>query len=201
MHQAAANLVSQAGPDLVALRRVHDRAEVEELLLRHTMSVDLRDWELFRSCFGERVHVRFDPPVADAPDGLVSPEEWAALAGAALESPRSMQHYYSIYPIRVEHDEAEAVMYYRSGHGDHVDAPATDHGVYYTHRCRRTRDGWKIVEISAHALPEGASIGAEHEALEAGEPSQVRPRRGSGKGSRRPSGDSKRTQRTAAKRR
>jgi hypothetical protein len=202
MYEAAAKLADEAGPDEVALRRVRDRAEIEELLLRHTMSVDLRDWELFRSCFADRVHVRFEPPVADAPDGPIAQEEWAALAGAALESPQATQHYYSFYPLRVDEDEAEAVMYYRAGHGDQVDAAPGAHSVYHTHRCRRTRAGWKIVEITAHALPDGAQLGPSSVASnDAGEPSQARPGRGSGKGSKRNGVESKRTHRSAAKRR
>ncbi len=205
MHQAAQKLVTdEGGADGLALRRVHDRAEVEELLIRYTMSVDLRDWGLFRSCFAERVSVRFDPPIDDLPDEPLTPEEWAAFAGAGLDAPGAGQHYYSIYSMHVGGGEAEAVMYYREGLGEQVDAPPFGRSIYYTYRCRRTHNGWKLAEISAHALPESmergpgpdASFGPIDEPL-----SQARPRRRSGKGSRHQAPESKRPHRSAAKRR
>jgi hypothetical protein len=194
MQEATSNHGPEEGADGLALRRLCDRSAVEELLLRYAMSVDLRDWELFRSCFGDRVRVRCEPPTADVPDGPVTPDEWAALAGRALGPARAGQHYYSIFPVRLEDDEAETVMYYRAGAGDAFDAPASEHRAYLTHRCRRTRSGWKIAEISLHVLPEHSDA-----APESGE-GPGRAGRGHG-GPRRETGDAKRAKRSAAKRR
>ena len=199
MQEGTSNHTLEEGADSPALRRVRDRAEVEELLLRYAMSVDLRDWELFRSCFGERVHVRFEPPEADMPDGPVTPDEWAVLAGRALGSAEAQQHYYSIFSVRLDEEEAEAVMYYRAGRGATVDAPAAAQSVYYTHRCRHTRAGWKIAEISMHVLPAGERGPAADDAN--GEPSQARPKRRGHGAQRREAADGKRPKRSAAKRR
>jgi len=201
MQEGTSNHTLEEGADGPALRRVHDRAEVEELLLRYAMSVDLRDWDLFRSCFGERVHVRFEPPDADVPDGPMTPDEWAVLAGRALGSAEARQHYYSIFSVRLDEEEAEAVVYYRAGRGEAVDAPAAEQSIYYTHRCRHTRAGWKIVEISTHVLPAGERGPNANDANANGEPSQVRPRRSGHGGQRREAANGKRQKRSAAKRR
>ncbi|HEU4406423.1 MAG TPA: nuclear transport factor 2 family protein [Polyangiaceae bacterium] len=201
-HQATAKQVIEGAADELALRRVHDRAAIEELLIRYTMSVDLRDWVPFRSCFADRVRVRFDPPLAEAPEEPIAPEEWAPFAGSFLASTRDSQHYYSIYPIRLDDDEAEAVMYYRAGAGEHVDEPPFLHSTYSTFRCRRTRDGWKIAEISTHSLDEaierGPQLDASYDLLE--EPaSETRPRSRARKPAKKQ--EAKRGQRSAAKRR
>ena len=166
------------------------------------MSVDLRDWAPFRSCFAEQVRVRFDPPLADAPEEPVTPEEWAPFAGAYLDASDASQHYYSIYSIRLDDQEAEAVMYYRAGHGEHVDEPPFMHSVYSTFHCHRTSQGWKIDEISTHPIAEAIERGPDlDESITlGGEPlSETRPRRRSRKTVRRQA--AKRTQRSAAKRR
>jgi hypothetical protein len=202
MHEAAATQAIENGADELALRRVRARAAVEELLMRYTMSVDLRDWGPFRSCFADRVRVRFEPPLADVPEEPVTPEEWAPFAAVSLGAPDATQHYYSIYSIRLDDEEAEAVMHYRAGRGTHVDEPPFLHSAYATFRCRRAADGWKIVEISTHVLDATLERGPDLDASYSmsDEPlSETRPRRRPRKASKRLA--AKRTQRSAAKRR
>lgn len=201
MYEAAAKQATEGAADEAALRRVRDRAEVEELLIRYTMSVDLRDWTLFRSCFGERVRVRFDPAVVEAPEGPIAPEEWAVFASVHHDTAASAQHYYSIYSIRLDSGQAEAVMCYRAGQGGGVDEGPFSHTIYYTYRCRRGPEGWKIDEISAHTLPAGLEQGPALDEPRGTPPSQVRARGRVGKGAKRPGTEPKRTQRSAAKRR
>lgn len=209
MYEMAAKQASERGADEFELRRQRDRAAVEELLIWYTMSVDLRDWALFRSCFGEQVAVNFDPPVADVPDGPMTPEEWAAFAGAHRNVPEATQHYYSISSVRLDGNDAEALMYYRASHGGSVDAPPFLNNTYSTFRCRRTSAGWKIVEISTHSLPLSIELGPE--SADTFAPPDVDDAEGSssddghlyprpGRGSKRHGPASKR-QRSAAKRR
>lgn len=192
MHEATAKQATLGGGDELALRRVRDRAEVEELLIRYTMSVDLRDWTPFQSCFAERVRVRFDPPLAEAPEEPLTPEEWAPFAGSFLGDARAPQHYYSIDSIRLEGNEAEAIMYYRAGHGEHVDDPPFLHTAYSTFQCRRTAEGWKITEISTHTVADALEQGYERSAPA----SETRPRHRARNTTKRHG-----TKRSAAKRR
>lgn len=54
------------------VRRLEDRAEISEVVIRYAMGVDRRDWTMFADCFTDPVHTDF-----------------SELGGAAGASPRA----------------------------------------------------------------------------------------------------------------
>jgi SnoaL-like domain len=203
-HEVAVKRTTEGGA--VAQRQACDRTEVEDLLLKYTMSVDLREWGPFRSCFADRVLVRLDPALGESPAEPIMPEEWAPLASAHLNAPVASQHYHSIYSLEIDESrgEAEVIMQYRGGRGERIDEPLFVCSVFFTYRCRRSAQGWKIAEISARAMPEAIERGPELDAsfdLDGDIFAEARPRRRAGKGVKRQMVRVKRSPRTAAKRR
>lgn len=57
------------------VRRLHDRAEISDVQLRYATGTDSRDWELFRSCFTERIEVDFSDGFGQ-PVARVDADDW-----------------------------------------------------------------------------------------------------------------------------
>jgi 3-phenylpropionate/cinnamic acid dioxygenase small subunit len=116
-----------------------DRQDIGELLVRYASAIDLRDWDLFRTCFTPDCRADYQ--------GIGAWDDLDGLAGFMVEVHRAMgptQHRISNAAIAVTGDRASARTYV-----DMVGlAPDGASGVnalgWYDDELVRTGDGWRI---------------------------------------------------------
>ena len=132
--------------DHAALTELRDRTSVEGLVKRFILGIDFRDWNTFRSCFADTVEVKLDPRTAPSPPGPVPADAWVKIARASFEPYDSTHHLVSVYAIRIDGDEAEALSYFQASHysGNPDGAPTFVQKGTYVHRFQRTEAGWRI---------------------------------------------------------
>jgi 3-phenylpropionate/cinnamic acid dioxygenase small subunit len=127
------------------LRLLLDRMEIGDTVHRYASGIDMRDWNLYRSCFTDDIELDFssaDPAMPTA----IKADEWVNFVRAALGGFESTQHISSNHVITVKGDEAGCVSYMQATHylpNDRGDNSFTLGG-YYTDNLVRTSNGWKI---------------------------------------------------------
>lgn len=146
------------------LRRIQDRAEIEQLMHLFAEMVDRREWALMDRIFALEATIDFTTG-----EGIAGPfREALAWLDRALEPWATNLHFISNLLIDFEgDDEARASCYFRSPvarrNADGTQQTVTTSGVYRD-RLLRTSDGWRIVErvceqlLMEGSLPEGYHI-------------------------------------------
>ncbi|AOS64144.1 nuclear transport factor 2 family protein [Actinoalloteichus hymeniacidonis] len=139
--------------DDARLRRLADRAEINDVQLRYAWGTDSRDWQLFRSCFTEEIEIDFSAGFGLAAVRMAA-DDWVRSTAPRMESFAATQHQITNIAITFDGaDRATCVAYVRAGHhlpNDTGDSDQTVHG-YYTNRFERTPDGWRIAKLKLTA--------------------------------------------------
>lgn len=157
----------EKSPHDTELRRLLDRAEINEVQTRYATGTDSRDWELFRSCFTDEVEVDFSQGFGQ-PVTRVTADEWVAATAPRMESFKATQHMITNHVITFDgDDDATCVAYVRASH--HLpnglgDSDQTVYG-YYTNRFTRTPNGWRIAKVKLTALWMTGNFGVFRSAL------------------------------------
>lgn len=128
-----------------AVRRMSDRQEIEDVLIRYAESLDGRDWEGLRKCF---------MPDAVADYGALSGgggrnegvDEIVATCSTALSGLDASQHLLGNFRIQSDHDRATASC---AMHAQHFMVSPIGGNTYvvagtYHDELIRTPDGWRI---------------------------------------------------------
>ena len=79
-----------------ALSNTSDRIAIQDVMLRYALSVDERDYELYRSCFTDDVEV-----VDFTREPVRGAEHWLAHVKKALSNYRSTQHILSLAEMKL----------------------------------------------------------------------------------------------------
>ncbi len=135
--------------DTNKLNELYDRTQIAEVIYRYATGVDGKDWELFRTCFTDPVNADFTSTGVPAPRTFPL-DTWIRVVQKTLAPFRVTQHYNSNVTIKVNGDEATAVVYLKARHlpaDDPEDKKFWDVGGYYTDRLVRTPQGWKIAGV------------------------------------------------------
>jgi hypothetical protein len=135
--------------DTNKLNELYDRTQITEVLYRYATGVDSKDWELFRTCFTDPVNADFTSTGVPAPRTFPL-DTWVRVVQKTLAPFRVTEHYNSNVTIKVNGDEATAVVYLKARHlpaDDPEGRKFWDVGGYYTDRLVRTPDGWKIATV------------------------------------------------------
>ena len=121
------------------------RAEVSDVVHRYATGIDRRNWELFRSCFADRLELDFTSWSGGEPR-TVEADEWAAGVKGTLSGFDATQHVSSNHVHQIAGDEATCVSYMMALHHLVDDGQRLMHAIggYYTNRLRRSAGGWKI---------------------------------------------------------
>ena len=131
------------------VRRLLDRAEIADVIGAYCYGMDSRDWELYRSCWTERIALDFtELELYEEPMPTIAADDWVrALAAFFAEMPQS-QHLK--FPVRYEFDASgDAATVLAIMQGKHW-MPTTTGGPiqtvvgYYRDEFVRTEDGWKL---------------------------------------------------------
>ena len=122
-----------------------DRMEISDTVIRYATGIDIRNWEMYRSCFTDEVEVDFSSWMGDSPM-TVSAEKWADIVRKTVSGFESTQHISANHVISLNGDQATCVSYLQAQHflpNDKGDNALTLGG-YYTNELVRTGGGWKI---------------------------------------------------------
>jgi hypothetical protein len=136
-------------------REISDRLQINDLLVRYTVAIDKKDWQLLDTCFTPDAHVDYTSAGGIAGD---YPKVRAWLAAALAPFPLTV-HAIANSVVAIDGDTATARTY--------VHNPMTFHnpdgsvhlftvGAYYNDALVWTPDGWRIRErIEEQAFLDG----------------------------------------------
>ena len=127
-------------------RLLLDRAEISDVVHRYARAIDLLDWNLFRSCFTDRVDIDFTSMNSGSHEAIPV-EAWMEQVNAGMSGFDATHHLSANHTHQIEGDRASCVSYLVAEHfifePDGSDRCLTLGG-YYTNQLTRTADGWKI---------------------------------------------------------
>ena len=129
--------------DSEKLQLLLDRADIAEVIHRYPVSIDGRDWKLFRSIFTDEIQVYLGPPIQDSKMRTVSADKFTEQVTQVISSFDITQHFLTDYHVEVKGNDAVCVSYMQARHFKQGQA-TWDMGGYYTYHLVRLADGWKI---------------------------------------------------------
>jgi hypothetical protein len=129
--------------DSEILQFLFERAAIGEVVHRYPVSVDARDWKLFRSIFTDQIQVYLGPP-ADKPNlRTVSADKFTEQVSGVITRFDVTQHFLTDYHCEINGNKAMWVSYMQARHFKQGQ-PVWDMGGYYTYHLVRSVEGWKI---------------------------------------------------------
>ncbi len=131
------------------LRRLADRADIVDVILRAADAMDRQDWAALAACLAPVIDVDYSDLRGDPP-ATVSADEYVTARRAGLAGLRT-QHVSTNHLVTIDGDRASC----RSCFVIHRVAPALPDGErffdtagHYAHALRRGPDGWRITAIT-----------------------------------------------------
>ena len=147
----------------LSLQQISDRIEIDDLLIRYTVAIDTKDWELLDTVFTPDAVVDYTTSGGIKGD-YPEVRAWLAKALAAFEM---TQHLISNSVVRVDGDAATArtMVFNPMGRDDGKGGLELFYvGAWYDDKLVRTPEGWRIAErfeeqaFMDGALPKGLEI-------------------------------------------
>jgi hypothetical protein len=129
--------------DSEKLQLLFDRVQIGEVIHRYPVSIDARDWKLFRSIFTDEIQVYLGPPIQTPRLRIVSADKFAEQVIGVISRFDVTQHFLTDYHVEVNRDEAVCLSYMQARHFKQGQ-PTWDMGGYYTYHLIRVGEGWKI---------------------------------------------------------
>ncbi len=126
------------------LQNLLDRMDIIDTFNRYASGVDLRDRELYRSCFTDEIDIDFSSMGMGEPMTLEA-DVWVNQALSTVSAFQSTQHIITNHVITIEGDEATGIGYLQAQHYNPENIFTV--GGYYTDRFVRTPEGWKIKSL------------------------------------------------------
>ncbi len=133
-----------------------DVLDVTDLVLRHFMAADAKDFTAYRTHLADTVEVDFGG-VNDAGDGpaaagAVSADDMTAAARDLIGPVELTQHQITNLVAEVDGDDATVTFYESALHVHHALGEDPDRNSWVVHgrgvhRLRRTAAGWKLVAV------------------------------------------------------
>jgi SnoaL-like domain len=125
------------------LQMLFDRMQIGELIHRYPVSIDSRDWKLFRSIFTDEIQVYLGPPTEQRGLRNVRADKFTEQVTGVISRFAVTQHFLTDYHIEVHGNDAVCISYMQARHFNQGQ-PTWDMYGYYTYNLVRTDDGWKI---------------------------------------------------------
>ncbi|MDP9795699.1 hypothetical protein J2S43_004211 [Catenuloplanes nepalensis] len=141
------------------VRRLEDRHEISEVVIRYATAIDRADWAMFADCLTETVHIDFSEagmPAADFPR-----EAFQAFARDALSGFTARQHISPNHIVTFDAADADRAVCESYMYAQHYLEGAEGGDFFlmrgsYTQHLVRTPDGWRIERLIQHlGWPEG----------------------------------------------
>jgi hypothetical protein len=125
-----------------------DRAHINDHVHRYPVTVDRRDWTLFRSLFTDEVEVLLITTArADRPFPKINCDRFVRATEKILRIFSITQHFLTDYRIDITGDDATCRCYMQARHlpaKDRPQQPIWDVGGYYDFHLRRRGERWII---------------------------------------------------------
>ena len=127
------------------LEELKDNSDIQALILNYAWGIDSRNWALFRSIFDDEIEMDFSS-FNGTPAARMRADDWVAACEALLPGFDATQHVLTNFMIDLGQDTATAIVYMKAEHFIANQLGDNSHtlGGHYTHRLKRTGDGWKI---------------------------------------------------------
>jgi hypothetical protein len=129
--------------DSEKLQLLSDRVQIGELVHRYPVSIDSRNWKLFRSIFTDSIEVYLGPPADNVAPRAVSADRFTERVTGVITRFDVTQHFLADYHVEVNGDNAVCISYMQARHFK-SGQPVWDMGGYYTFHLIRSGDGWKV---------------------------------------------------------
>ena len=129
--------------DSEKLQLLLDRAHIGELIHRYPVSIDSRDWNLFRSIFTDEIQVYLGPPIEKPKLRTISADKFTEQVTHVISRFDVTQHFLTDYHVEVNGNDAVWVSYMQARHFKQGQL-TWDMGGFYTYQLVRFGDGWKI---------------------------------------------------------
>jgi pantothenate kinase len=115
--------------------------EIVDTATRYATGVDMRDRDVYRSCFTDEIDWDFSDMGMGEPTKM-SADVWVDQALSLVSGFQSTQHIITNHVITIEGDRATCVAYVQAQHYNPDNMYTV--GGYYTNTLVRTPEGWKI---------------------------------------------------------
>jgi len=125
-----------------------ESAAIKQVMIDFGRGLDLGDWELYRSCFADRIRVDFER-LTGYPEIELEADQWIRFAELALSQVRR-HHQYSNFSVKIDGNRATAITYMVARHFRMTDRGASENTQFgwYDNSFERLEGGWKIVRLS-----------------------------------------------------
>jgi hypothetical protein len=120
-----------------------DRTQIGETIHRYPVSIDSRDWKLFRPIFTDEIDVYLGLPTSKLTLRTVNADKFTEQVRGIITRFDVTQHFLTDYHIDINGNEAVCMSYMQARHFK-AGQPTWDLGGYYTYHLIRTGEGWKI---------------------------------------------------------
>jgi len=100
-----------------ALRRLLDRQEIVDLLLRYASTIDAKDYVTLRSLFTDDIHAQFGDTIVDGGDELL---QWI---DDMTKTATWQHHMLNVYHVDFVSETEAKTLTYHTSHQTTVDAP------------------------------------------------------------------------------
>ncbi len=133
----------------IKIQQLLDRMEITDISTRYAAGVDLRDRELYRSCFTDEINADFSS-VGLGEAMTVAADAFAEQVMTVISAYKSTQHIITNHSITIKGDEATSIAYLQAMHfNDDNDWVV---GGYYSNKLVRTPDGWRISDLKLNSM-------------------------------------------------
>jgi SnoaL-like domain len=129
--------------DTEKVQWLFDRAQIGEVIHRYPVSIDARDWKLFRSIFSDEIQVYLGPPVQTPKLRTVSADRFTEQVTGIISRFDVTQHFLTDYHVEINGDDALYVSYMQARHFK-KGQPTWDMGGYYRYHLIRAGESWQI---------------------------------------------------------
>ena len=150
------------------IRRLEDRIQISEQVIKYAMGVDRRDWAMFADCFTDPVDADFSG--GGAPAAPVSRADLVGRVSTALSGFTATQHISPNHVIEFDASDPDRAICHSYMYAQHLLRGSGNGEFYllhgsYTNHMLRTTDGWRIEGIIQHRSWEYGNTGAVTEAI------------------------------------
>lgn len=126
-----------------------DRMEIIETQTRYATGVDMRDRDLYRSCFTDEIELDMSEMGMGAPEKMPA-DVWVEQVMNVVSAFQSTQHIITNHTIQIDGDRASCIAYVQAQHYNPEHLYTV--GGYYSNTLVRTPVGWKISKLKLTPL-------------------------------------------------
>ncbi len=130
--------------DNAKIQMILDRLEIIDVSNRYATGCDLRDSEIYRSCFTDEIDTDFSS-VGIGDKMKLSADAWVDIVINFMQNYEATQHIITNHSITINGDEATSIAYLQAQHL--LSGSLHTIGGYYTNKLKRTSKGWRITDL------------------------------------------------------